>query len=709
MKKIIKVFPILILIVISILTVILEDMKEKELYRNVSGYHNTNFIIPENEEDITNEDIDKVIESAKSHNVVLIRVTYDDDNRSVDQYISSEDIFTLYRNQLNLKLKNTDSLLGITTYKDESTLYYPDFLNNDKYSFYPINMMKDRGIYRFGSYVAYYQNEEDYFKFKDEAKDILNVPMESLYNEYAGQHGEPFFFYNMVTVFCIAFFALFYFVLTVFLFYRDSKKTGILTLLGFDNIGILKNNLRNFSIRIVIASLILFILSLLFLPNIKLSILIKLIEIDVFILVLSIVLSYLALLFLQKYFSLSNILKKQSVVHKISNLCLICKFVMMSCMILLTIYFVPLIQESLHASRGLKDNKVLMDYAVFPRYRVENGEHNDYDKYLKLYQEILDSDIEHIYASFSDYSRKDKKFNEEANLSELSGKSYRIASVDKNYLNLYSVVCYDSNGNVIDPKNIDQEFYLLPMSKKDYRDGLKSYIEKRYEHNNINENVLIYYYENRLLDTFDSQDGDKTVDSPIIRVIHKNNPYTYIQNSYGLSIAGIGMNTALKFNVSGNDHVYQQLLPCIKKAGLEDVLVEENFVKYKDYYNEVMTRVHNSNMIFISGISFCLCVYVFIIFQTFSLFVDARKKEILVKSILGFNRKDIFKSVILWNIGATFIPISCALAYSITSRSNHLILILCACAIFFVLDLIILFIITGTMKLTKMYTELKGE
>ncbi len=39
---------------------------------------------------------------------------------------------------------------------------------------------------------------------------------------------------------------------------------------------------------------------------------------------------------------------------------------MMSCMILFTIYFVPLIEESLHASRGLKDNKVLMDYAVFP-------------------------------------------------------------------------------------------------------------------------------------------------------------------------------------------------------------------------------------------------------------------------------------------------------------------------------------------------------
>lgn len=710
MKKIVKFFPVLILIVISILTVILEDMKEKELYKNINGYYSTGFMIPENTENITNDDIDKVLKSAKEYNVILVKTVYDQDNNSVDNYVSGDDIYTLYSKQLDIKEENTDDTLGITTYRDKSTLYYPDFLNNDRYSFYPANIMEDREIYRFGSYLIYYQNEVDYLNFIDNAKEILKVPTDLLSNEFFGQLNEPIYFFNMATVLSIAFFGLFNFVLVVFLFYRDSKKIGILTLLGYSNVGILKNTLKNYSLRIIITSILLFIVSLLILPNIKFSILIKLIEIDIIILVVSILISYFALLFLQKFFSLSNILKKQSIVRKISDLCLICKFVMISCMILITINCLPLIQESVEASRNLKDNKILMDYAVFPRIRLENNEYDDYDKYLKFYKEIENHNIDYVYVDFSEYLEKDKEIIENYNLSELNGIAFRIASIDLNYLDLYDVLCFNSDGKAINIEDIKQELYLLPMSKKEYTNGLNSNIKKKYERYNITDDVLIYYYEDRAFDTFDSQMGIKVVDSPIFRVINISNPFTYFENSYGIDVAGTGMNTALKFNVSNIDHFYQhKLLQCIKDSGLEEVLVEENFVQYKDYYNELITRVYNTNTIFISGISFCLCIYVFMIFQTFALFIDARKKEILVKSLIGFNRKDIFENVILWNVGATLFPICCICAYSFTSRVNNLLLILCVCAIFFIIDLIMLLIITRTIKLTKIYIELKGE
>lgn len=707
MKKIINLFPVLILIIVTVLIVSLEDKKEKEIYKNINGYNLSSFIIPENIETITHKDIDKVLNSARENNIILIKIILNKNNNSIDNYVNVNDIYHLYSKQLNLK--KIDNQNSITTYKQKDSLYYPDFLNNNRYSFYSADLMKENGVYPYGLYSIYYQSESDYLKFIKEAEIILKAPRQALYSEHFSQLKEPTELFDIAIIFSVGFFSLFYFILVIFLFYRKAKEIGILILLGFSNKDILKNILKKYSLSIIISSLLLVIISILFLPNIKYHIVIRLMTTYLVIFLLSIFMSYLALLFLHKYFSLSNILKKQSIIYRISNLCLICKFIISFIMIIMTITYLPMVKEVTDMTTILKNNQILMDYAVFPIMGVENSEYDDYDKFLKFYQELKKENIDYIYVHFNDYIATDKETIDYYKEAEANGKVFRLADVDVNYLNLYDLEYFDFDNKKVNIKDIKQEFYLLPTSKKGYTDRLYNNIKKKYEQYNFTDDILIYYYHDYLFNTFDAKYGISVVASPIFRVVSTNNPFTYFENSYGLNVAGVGMNTAVKFNVANNPHFYQQkLLKIIKKVGLEKVLDEDVFVRYQDYYSDLNTKIHNANTIFLSALSISLMIYIFVLFQTFILFIDARKNEILVKSLMGFNRRNIFENVILWNIAAILFPICCIISYLIASKTNDLLMMIGVCAIFLSIDLIILLIITKNIKLTKVYTELKG-
>lgn len=709
MKKIINIFPILILIIVTFLTISLEDMKEKQLYKDFKGYDVTAFVIPENTDVIKNEDIDKIFNSAKKNHVILVKTSYNKQNNSIDKYVTTNDIYTLYGKQLDINKNGVNNKIGITTYKQQNTVYYEDFLNNDRYSFYSVDLMKEKGVYRYGAYLMYYQNEIDYLNFLKSAEEILKVSKDMMQSEFFGQFDEPIEIFNTTIIFCFGFFSLFYFVLVLFLFYRNAKLFGILSLLGFSNGSILKNILKRYILTIILGILLLFALCLISLPNMKFYMLIRLTSVYIIIFVASIIISYLALRLLQKFFCLSNVIKKQSIVQKISDLCLICKFVLVSCMMLITVNYLPLVKELIRDSNNLNNNKILMDYAVFPRIRLENSEYDDYDKYLTFYNELEKQNIDYIYVNFGEYLQKDKNIIESYNLSELNGTKFRLASVNLKYLNLYNMEYFSKDGKLINITENKKEFYLLPISKKDYTDKLHNNIKDKYKRYGIDQDVFIYYYKNRLFDTFDSQEGVHVVDSPIFRVVSIHNPFTYFENSYGIDVAGTGMSTALKFNISKTEQFYRdELYRYIKKSGLENVLTEENFVRYKDFYNELTTRINHTNTIFISAISLCFLIYLFMLFQTFVLFIDARKNEILVKSLLGFNKKDIFSNVILWNVGATLLPICFICTYLMTKGEDAL-SIIAVCGIFLIIDLIVILIIANIIKINRVYAGLKGE
>ena len=710
MKKIIKVFPLMVLIILTCLTVFVADMNERQRYKTILGYEEAGFTIPENAENITNDEIDQVFLVAKENHVVLMKTSYDKANDAVVNYVTTDNVCKLYGDQLGIEAGDLSHCLGISTYDDKDSYHHNDILDNDRYSFYPSSLMRDRKVYRYGPYMAFYRNEADYMRFLDGVSAVMGVSPDALHNEFLGQLAEPIGYFKTAYGMCFMFFCLFYFVQAVFLFYRDAKKIGILTMLGYSDGDILRVTLHGRVGSMIVASVIMIVASAVVVPNITLGIVASLIGTYLTVITMTVGISFLALLFMHKFFSVSNVLKKQSLVRKISDLCLICKFVMVTSMMVITIGCLPLLQETYGSIRKLKDNRILMDYAVFPRVRVDNEEYDDYDKFLAFYKQVQDNNVDSVYVNFGGYLETDPEVVANYQQFEETGTSFRMATVNEDYLSLYELRCYTQTGTVTDLNSFTQEVYLIPESKKEYTDGVVTYTEEKYKHYNISDPVVVYYYDDRSFDTFDSEKGVTKVDSPIFRVISENDPYTYFENSYGIDVAGTGMSTALKFKVSDTDDFYHdKLFACIKAAGLQSVLVEDNFVRYDDHYNDLIAKVQNTNILFLGSLTLCLCIYVYMILQTFVLFIEARKKDILVKSLLGFRRRDVFKKVIVWNVVATLLPVGCICAYSIASLAQGWFFRVAVCAVFAMIDVVLLLLITHTVKTDKVYAELKGE
>lgn len=712
MKKLIRIFPVFIIVLMSISIIKLNDMQEKQLYKEVQSFDSLGINIPSTTENITDKHINELFDAAIDNNVLLVKTIYNDETNSVDNYITTKDIITLFSDQFEINEYETLKQDAITTYDSNNVnVYYKkDFLNNDRYSFYPTEYMELNNVYKYGTYTLYYQDYEDCNMFFNSAEDILNIPRDELYNEYWGQLKEhtDILFIGMVGA--IAFFSLFYFILIIFLFYKESKKIGVLTLLGFNKKDILILMNKKFIFMLFVFGLVLSIGGFVLLPNAKIDLQVSLLIINIVLIVLTVLISYVGLNFIYKYTNLSNILKRQSIVKKITNICLVTKFIVVSFLVLFSISMFPFVQEAKISTNLLKESEELMDYAVFPRLHVENAEYDDSERFLAFYKEVIDQNIDHIYVRFDDYLETDEESINNLENMEKTGTYFRYASVDKNYLDLYNLIYYSEDLTESNIESIDQEFFLLPKSKKTYLSKFKEYISKKYEKYQLNEPVLIFLYDDCSFDTFDCEKGIKNVESPILRVVHKNNPYSYIEKSYGIDVAGTGMNTGLKFNVNNTPDLFNsELKECIKTAGLQNVLLEENFIKYKDYYIDEISNAKKMNSIFLSAICIGLGIYITLIFQTFSLFIEARKNEILVKSILGFSRKDIFFDVIFWNIGVTLLPLIGFLLYSIFSKSLNLTFVVAVLSIFMVLDILLVLLVTHIVKINNVYSMIKGE
>ncbi len=713
MKRLIRIFPIVILVFLSFFLININDMMQKELYKEIDSYEMLGFRIPENIESINNSDIEDVYEAAIRNDIVLSKSIYNEKRDSIDNYIITDNMIELFSKQFNIeKNEINNNYKSIVTFKtnDRVSYYLNDFLNNDRYAYYSIEEMKNQNIYPYGDYSLYYQNDTNYRKFLKESEEILNVSKDMLCISNWGIMKENVEILLNAMIFCIIFFILFYFILILFILYRDSKKIGVLSLLGFRNKDIMCVMNNKYLRFLFLFSILFIVILMLILPNTTFSFLINLTSMYTVVIIITILISYAGLFCICKLIDLSNMLKKKSIVKIISNICLFAKFIMVAVLVLFSIYMLPFMKEAMNSKELLNENKKLMDYAVFPRIKVENSEYDDYDKYLDFYKEVIAKEIDHIYVNYQDYLSTDQTFIKDSERVEKEGKGYRIASVDINYLNLYKLRIYDEYHHFVDMNTIDQEFYLLPKSKKSYTSSLKEYNEEKYHYYQLDIPVLVYYYDDKIFDTYDSMNGVPKVKSPIFRVIHESNPFTYMEKSYGIDVAGTRMNTGLKFNISKKDNFYQsELYDIIQNVGLQNVLQEDNFVSYKDFYSDEIAKSKKMNTIFVVGISIGLLVYILLVVQTFILFVEARKTEVLVKSILGFSRKDIFSNIILWNLSVTLLPIIGIIAFYVFYKISDLKFVILVASTYILLEFVLLSIVSKIVRINNVYSKLKGE
>ena len=712
MKKIIKIFPFIVLMILTIFLIYKHDMTQRSLYKSIENYEMIGFRIPDTTETIMNSDIEKVYDMALKKGVVLTKSIFNNERNSIDVYMTASNVVEFLSNQYDIDNLLDDVYTSIATFKTDNRDCYQlnDFLNNDRYAFYSMDELINNNMYRYGDYFLYYDDVSNYQSFLKEASAILNVDKTMLCIPNSGILDERVDILNCGMLVSVLFFILFYFILILFILYRDSKKIGVLSLLGFQRKDILNIMNKKYMGILCLVCILSSIIVMVILPNSTIHFFVDLLIMYAVILIITIFVTYAGLFCVTRFIDLSNILKKRSIVKIISNVCLFAKFIMVAILVLFTIYMLPFVNEVKNSKRVLEENEKLMNYAVFPRIYVENGEYDDYSRYLTFNKEVIKQDIDHIYVKYGDYLETDGEYIHDLEQMEKEKRGYRAAAVDVNYLNLYDLAVYDKNNHKVDLEKMNQEFYLLPKSKESYSDFIEDLNQEKYDYYQWNIPVLIYYYDDRVFDTFDSVNGVSKVESPIFRVVHESNPYTYMEKSIGIDVAGTGMNTGLKFYVKDQNNFYQkELYESIKKAGLENVLTEDNFVSYKDYYNDEIGKAQKMNRIFNAGVIMGLFIYIFLVVQTFVLFIEARKTEIFVKSTLGFSKKDIFSSIILRNLTVTLIPIIGIIIFYLFNQTTDLRFIMFVSGAYIVIDFVLLKIISNTINLNTVYTKLKGE
>lgn len=386
------------------------------------------------------------------------------------------------------------------------------------------------------------------------------------------------------------------------------------------------------------------------------------------------------------------------------------KALIIPALILFIVALIPVISETQILRNNIKGSQVVDEYAVFSKFNVENGAFDNDQNYLDFYQQVSKSNIQYIYVDFREYVGLSKTEEKDYEESERLGEMYRIASVDLHYLKVNKVEVFDEGGKKINLRE-DRVVYLLPLSKQNWSDKFRVKAKLYNEKINIQEDVEIYYYKDRSFDTFDVLHADYTQESPIIRVVNPNIQISYNQSYRGLDIAGTGMSTALKINISkdGKQDTFKNMKTLLRKSDLEQVLKSEHFVSYDEYLNDQNVRWQKINFIFMSGSLIVLLAYSFVVLQTFVLYIHSHIDKVLVKTLLGHSRLVIFREIFLKNLAISLIPIIGIVSYVWLSKAENAWLVSDICLLFIGIEILILFLIVALVKTDKVYELLKGK
>ena len=179
-------------------------------------------------------------------------------------------------------------------------------------------------------------------------------------------------------------------------------------LLGFDNSKINKNMIRNKLKIYLITMLIIVILMLCFAKNITLYHILLIILVNLFIILLTYLISRWSCRIISKTYQIINILKKQNTTSSIGSISYVFKTIITVLIICFTIFASQSISDLYEKLKIYNASKDLLDYAVIETVNISNPEFYEHDKHHDLYLKIVNN-METFYASFGDYSQRTDK------------------------------------------------------------------------------------------------------------------------------------------------------------------------------------------------------------------------------------------------------------------------------------------------------------
>ena len=714
MKQMTKIISIIILFTISSLTFLFMDFYEASYYLKLKDFQIENMSIKYDGEDNSfSEVINEIQTIAEKHNVILIKSNVDNiKENSIKVYISAKNIDELCELlSKNFKVdildneKNDNSFISTFNHENNDQIGIIDDLFEDHfYTYYLMDTMIEKNDGLFGNYSILYTDFQNYSNFMNEINELLG------YNTYSTSFSNNVQNYIAILLAgSLIFLLLFYFIFQVYEYYNNSKKIGCMKLLGFD-IKRINKNMNHKNIKIYFASLIIMLLlSMLFIKNIKFNHLLILILINLFIILIEHLISYISCKIINKSHKMVNILKMENVTLKISKVSYKFKSIMTVLLICFSVIAFDSVINLYDRFKIYNDSKNLLEYSMFQSYIVDQPEVYDFDKQHSFYLDLVNN-FETIYAEFHDYSQYTEEDWKNLKKSENEGTLFIYDSIDKNYLKREKIKIYDLNDNEINPDSINSVYFLFPKSKKELINSFEIF------HSEINDYYLqfnsdyifkAYLYDEQLLDTY--QIDYKYIDSPILRVIDDSIKYPSFYDGLGISFFGEGMRTGLKIKLIDGDKekTIQMLEKYIEKSGLSNLFSRKSFITYKEYFNDEILTFQLA-LVFISlAITLILIVYILISFQLLKLYIKSQKKSVLVKKMLGFENNNIFENLYKKNMKNTLISIIISLIILIFMKRINISFIFIP-TLFLGLDLLITLISIKSTNFSTIHSDLKG-
>lgn len=708
MKKVARIIPLLNIVILSVLFIFYEDVKELEQYTNYSNYQVESVILDEKTE-LTMEQLKELQKIANDNNVLLEKRQL---NQNITEiYLSLESIQYLEKflnrefivHKMN-NSKNNISFISTEKTKSQNQIgYIKDLLGNQHFSYYTFDSLY-KNSHLYGTYHIYYQHQKDYQKFNHKLEELLGQVIHPIQiNTEIKQY------IKVISIITTIIMLFFYFLFEVYNLYKNSARIGCMKLLGFSTFKI-NQILIGSKIKIYSAFMIFLSILLLFIiKNITLMLLIKLFFIHLCLLLLIYCIHYYCVFAIAKGESIVSLLKQKNISLQIFKISCVSKVLITLVLLIQIPLFICNIKQLPDIFYHYRKYKKVLDYGVFSDYLGFSSNKKNYEKHIELYTKILnDSKLETFYVDLGElYYDKEPEWLITA---KKEGTYIPYGSVDRNYLQNETIRVYELDGQEVDIKTICGVFFLFPKDRKNEITKFLKYYEKEsikdYQKHNMDFSFQVYLYDEQKLPTYDLETDYQYVDDVILRVIDSEFKISYMETAIGIQIFGLGMSTGLK--IKSNQDTFTILNEHIKELDLNDLLSKQNFVTYNQYLGTEIKELSTKLILLGSVIILFILVYIMVITELFYIYIKNDEKRILVKKLLGYSMIESIEPIFKWNFKLNIIIVIISLILLLLLNLFYCILYCASIVVFIFIDSIILSILIRLIDVSMLNEKLKG-
>lgn len=716
MKTITKIIPIMGLIAITLVLLIFIDIKDFKKYNEIDGYQKRVFNVDYSEDKSSIIGYISVINKyAKEYNCLLVKNNNGDIYYSVN---SIEELIDILSNNLDIDLydvnyENDSFLATYQTDNDKQIGYIKDFLGDNKITYRLFdNLLLEEGIIH-GEYQIFYQNEADYNNFLNAiATDIGSNLNTNIATDTANVEN---LFIILILVILILI-SLFFYTFEIYRLYFNAKKIGCMKLLGFNKIKITNYMVKNSFIAYIIAVLVILLLLIIFAKNITFTHLVFILLSYLVVLLFTYYVSFTCVRIILNSYHTSSIIKNQNLASKIAKISTKIKFIV-------TILLIVLISLLFYASKIVfntmelyNKSKNTLGYGVMESVSIPVI-NNLTEKHIKLYQSLYDDDrLEILQVGFGDFFSENEEMQKIINDEIENNVRLYYGDVNKNYLKKENIKVYDVNDNLVNIDDIEDFSFIIAKNKKD---TMLELIEKHIQEcetmclDSPHQNSQIYYYDSQKIDTYRLNLDEKYLDGPTLRVVGRNVFGATIDGTMDcgfVSMYGHGIDdTGLKIKIYGSlDETNEILEEYLKEAEIYGIVDKSNFVSYDNYFSTQVGIANLVSSILIASLILIGGTYTLISLQVITLYLKSEKQKVIVKKLLGFDKKDIFEKIIKRNIINNLICFTITfILLIIIGRLDYKVFII-SIFIFIIIDIILLLLSIKFSGFSRIFEQLKG-